>query len=116
MTSPNLPLGRARLPLVLTLAALYGLAMAGLVSSSIAPFAGVMRNVLRLMGKGAPVDKESAIKQFCAETGLDSTPFLDALHVRRAGHFHDKDDLAEFFDRYLSEVGKMAEVIDKYRI
>src|SRR5512143_672896 len=96
----------------------YGdnLAMAGLVSSSIAPFAGVMRNVLRLMGKGAPVDKESAIKQFCAETGLNATPFLDALHVRKAGHFHDKDELTDFFGRYLAEVEKMAEVIDKYKI
>ena len=91
-------------------------ALRGLVASSIAPFTEAMRNVLRLMGKGAPVDKETAIRQFAAESGLEATPFLDALHVRRAGYFPDKDDLTGLFGRYLAEVEKMAEFIDKFKI
>src|SRR5512135_68291 len=91
-------------------------ALGGLVASSIAPFTDAMRNVLRLMGKGAPVDKESAIRQFCREASLEETPFLDALHVRRAGYFPDKDELEGVFGRYLAEVEKMAEFIDKLEI
>jgi hypothetical protein len=88
-------------------------ALEGLIAASIEPFTEAMRNVLRLMGKEAHLKKEPAIKEFCRETGLDESPFIEALHVRK-GHVQlKKDALEDLYARYLGQVARMVEIIDK---
>lgn len=88
-------------------------ALDGLIASSIEAFTEAMRNVLRLKGKEAPVRKEAMIKEFCAETGLDEAPFIEALHVRREHVKLKRDALEDLYAKYLDQVARMVEMIDK---
>jgi len=88
-------------------------AIARLLAASIGPFTEVMRNVLRLMGRDVPVDREKAVREFCAETGLDEAPFIGALVVRRDGGKHTKEELDYLYTHYLEQVARLAEIIDK---
>ena len=88
-------------------------ALTHLIAASIEPFTEVMRNILRLKGKGAPVKKDVIIKEFSKETSLDEAPFMGALAVRREGLTPSTDALDRLYAAYLAEVGRMAEFIDK---
>jgi len=87
--------------------------LARLVALSIEPFTEAMRNVLRLMGKEPPVNKEKVISEFCRETGLAEAPFMDALRLRREGGKPSIDELDSLFARYLEQVRLLAEKVDK---
>jgi len=91
-------------------------ALSHLIAASIEPFAQVMRNILRLKGKGVPVKKDMIIKEFCREAGMDEAPFMGALAIRREGLTPSVDELDRLYAAYLTEVGKMAEVIDKMAV
>lgn len=91
-------------------------ALSHLIAASIEPFTQVMRNILRLNGKGVPVKKDSIIKEFCLEAGLDEAPFMGALAIRREGLTPTVDELDRLFAAYLTEVGKLAVVIDKLAV
>jgi hypothetical protein len=84
-----------------------------LIAASVEPFTEVMRNILRLQGKGAPVKKDVIIKEFCRETSLDDAPFMGVLAVRRGGLSPSTEELDRLYAAYLAEVGRMAEFIDK---
>lgn len=88
-------------------------ALERLIAASIEPFTEVMRNVLRMKGKDAPVKKDTIISEFCKETGADDGPFMDALMLRRHALKLDKTELDELFERYLKELDSLAEKIDK---
>jgi hypothetical protein len=88
-------------------------ALEGLIAASIEPFTDAMRNVLRLMGKEAHLKKEPAIRDFCRETGIDESPFIEALHVRKGHISLKKEALEDLYARYLGQVARMAEIIDK---
>ena len=88
-------------------------ALTQLIASSIEPFTEVMRNVVRLLGKDVPVKKEIAVGAFCLETGLDCTPFIEALKIRREGLKPSEGELELLFARYLDEVRRLAERVDK---
>ncbi len=88
-------------------------ALTHLIAASIEPFTEVMRNILRLIGKGAPVKKDLTIKEFCRDASLDDAPFMGALAVRRAGLAPNREELDRLYAAYLVEVGRMAEYIDK---
>lgn len=88
-------------------------ALTHLIAASIDPFTEVMRNILRLKGKDAPVKKDVAIKEFCLEASLDNAPFMGALAVRRGELTPSTEDLDRLYAAYLAEVGRMAEFIDK---
>ena len=89
-------------------------ALSGLISSSVEPFCEIMRNAIRLKEDGAPVHKEPIIKQFCKGFGLDEAPFLEALGIRRLGLMPSRDELDALYARYLGEVTRMVEKIDKF--
>jgi len=88
-------------------------ALSHLIAASIEPFTEIMRNILRLEGKGAPVKKDVIIKDFCREASLDDAPFMGALAVRRGSLTPSLEELDRLYAAYLAEVGRMAEFIDK---
>jgi len=88
-------------------------ALTHLIASSVERFAEVMKNALRLIGRPAPPVKETAIREYCALAGLDGGPFIEALKVRRGGLKPAKDELDSLFSRYMAQVARLAECIDK---
>ncbi|MBI5696490.1 MAG: hypothetical protein HZC51_12300 [Nitrospirae bacterium] len=87
-----------------------------LISTSIEPFADVMRNLLRLMGRPVPAGREAIIKAFCAEAGLDEHPFAEALRMRQGAVRMKKAEADRLYALYLAELVKLAEKVDKMEV
>lgn len=87
-----------------------------LIAASIEPFTDVMRNLLRLMGMPVPVDREAIIRAFCARSGIEGRPFLDALRVRRDAVRLNKAEADALYAGYLAELVKLAEKVDKMEV
>ena len=88
-------------------------ALKRLIGQSIVAFASIARGLLYLKGKEIPKTKQEILLSMCREFGLDEGLFSLLFSVRGFGVNLSKKQLASNVQRYISEIEKLSEIVDK---
>ena len=73
----------------------------------------VFRNMLRLKGKGAPVNKEEIITELCGEFSLEPDILLAILRDKKDDERIGSQEIEPAFANYLEQIHKLALEVDK---
>jgi len=84
-----------------------------LIGQSIVAFASISRGLLYLKGKEVPKTKQEILLATCREFGLDEGLFSLLFSVRGFAVNLSKKQLASNVQRYISEIGKLSEIVDQ---
>ena len=84
-----------------------------LMRDSLSTFTTLFRATLRLYGKKVPVTKKSIIEQCAITLKLNSGLLFDILMLKEGRDTIEKN-ADEYFTRYIAELDKASEKIDKF--
>lgn len=84
-----------------------------LLKRSLASLMPVFRQLPRLKGKEPAADKEEVLKALSREYGLEAEVFLAIWRDRRDDEKIDGEDAEIYLERYLLQLEKLAEAVDK---
>ncbi len=84
-----------------------------IITSTFSSFIPVFKNLIRLKNKIPPKNKEEIIKVLSVESGIDVEILLAILYDIKGDKKIGSEDAMEFFEKYLSILSKLADIIDK---
>ncbi len=84
-----------------------------LLKESLNSLIPIFRNLIRLKGKQPPIGKTEIIRQVCQIFGLDENVFLPIYKDSTNDEKIANQEVVVFLEKYLSQIGKLAGIVDK---
>ena len=84
-----------------------------LLKESLSSLIPIFRNLIRLKGKQPPINKTEIIRQLCQMFGLEENVFLPIYKDSTNDEKIANQEIVVFLERYLSQIGKLAGMVDK---
>lgn len=88
-------------------------AIAGILKDSITSLVPVFRSMLRLKEKTAALSKSEVIKSVSEEFGAEADVLLKVLDIKTGKIKLQKEEIGDFFGKYIAEIEKLAIAVDK---